>query len=75
MAGRLSGLAFIKSSYRIQAYIAAYEGAAKDLVDARGQNHDLKDQVIVIDRLPLIVFFLIVFFLLAMISPFGLTLR
>ena len=28
-----------------QAYIAAYEGSAKDLVDARGLIHDLKDQV------------------------------
>jgi len=30
---------------QMKAYIAAYEGSAKDLVDARGQIHDLKDQV------------------------------
>lgn len=30
---------------QMKAYIAAYEGSAKDLVDARGLIHDLKDQV------------------------------
>lgn len=30
---------------QMKAYIAAYEGSARDLVDARGEIHDLKDQV------------------------------
>ena len=35
----------INNEFSLQAYIAAYEGSARDLVDARGQIHDLKDQV------------------------------
>jgi len=36
---------------QMKAYIAAYDGSAKDLVDARGQIHDLKDQIKKKDKL------------------------
>jgi len=36
---------------QMKAYIAAYEGSSRDLVDARGEIHDLKDQIKRKDRL------------------------
>lgn len=36
---------------QMKAYIAAYDGSARDLVDARGQIHDLKDQIKKKDKL------------------------